>query len=210
MISNQVIQKTLDKIKIITGADLAVLGLNGAVIVRTFTDEDIDADRVSSFAASSNDEDDIGGYRLFKVREDSRDEFLLAVRKSGRDEKLIGAMARFQIETLLIAYKERFDRDNFFKSLLMDNMLMIDIFDRAKKLHIDTEAYRAVLIIDTENRRHSDVVEAVRTIFMNSSEDFVTAINRKDVIAIKRVDSASSYAQLENVASKIEDRKSVG
>ena len=41
-----------------------------------------------------------------------------------------------------MAYKERFDKDNFIKNLLLDNLLLVDIYNRAKKLHIDSEARR--------------------------------------------------------------------
>ena len=49
-------------------------------------------------------------------------------------------IASFQIQNLLVAYKERFDKDNFIKNLLLDNLLLVDIYNRAKKLHIDIEA----------------------------------------------------------------------
>ena len=32
----------------------------------------------------------------------------------------------------MIAYKERFDKDNFVKNLLLDNLLLVDIYNRAK------------------------------------------------------------------------------
>ena len=44
-------------------------------------------------------------------------------------------MVTFQIQGLLTAYKERFDKDNFIKNLLLDNLLLVDIYNRAKKLH---------------------------------------------------------------------------
>ena len=37
-----------------------------------------------------------------------------------------------QIQNLLVAYKERFDKDNFIKNLLLDNLLLVDIYNRAK------------------------------------------------------------------------------
>ena len=59
---------------------------------------------------------------------------------SSDDVYMVGKMAAFQVQTLLVAYKERFDKDNFIKNLLLDNLLLVDIYNRAKKLHIDTEA----------------------------------------------------------------------
>lgn len=203
MISNQLLQKTIDRIKAISGADIAVLNLNGEVAVRTYKDESIDKDTAVRFATSVLDEQAISGHRLFRVRSESRDEFILAVRENGSDVSVVGGLARYQIETLLEAYKERFDRDNFFKSLLMDNMLMIDIFDRARKLRIDIEAYRSVLIIELKDKRRSDMMEIVKNVFQGNGEDFVTAVNKNDVIAIKRVDAPDSYNQMDAAAKKI-------
>lgn len=59
----------------------------------------------------------------------------------------------FQIQNLLVAYKERFDKDNFIKNLLLDNLLLVDIYNRAKKLHIEIDVKRIVFIIETRRRR---------------------------------------------------------
>lgn len=45
---------------------------------------------------------------------------------------MVGKIAAFQIQNLLVAYKERFDKDNFIKNLLLDNLLLVDIYNRAK------------------------------------------------------------------------------
>ena len=203
MISNQLLQKTIDQIKAIAGMDISVLDPNGDVAVRTYKDETVDAATVAQFAQSVAEEQAINGHRLFKIKDEGRCEYVLAVRENGGDSAVVGGLARYQIEMLLQAYKERFDKDNFFKSLLMDNMLMIDIFDRARKLHLDIEAYRAVMVIELKDKRRNDIIEAVKSVFAGSSDDFVTAINKKDVITIKRVDSASAYEQLDSAAKKI-------
>ena len=66
---------------------------------------------------------------------------------------MIGKIASFQIQNLLVAYKERFDKDNFIKNLLLDNLLLVDIYNRAKKLHIDIEVRRVVLLLRQTGRR---------------------------------------------------------
>ena len=67
----------------------------------------------------------------------------------------LGKIAVFQIQNLLVAYKERFDKDNFIKNLLLDNLLLVDIYNRAKKLHIDTEVRRVIFIIETKHEKDS-------------------------------------------------------
>ena len=65
--------------------------------------------------------------------------------KGGSDDVyMVGKIAAFQVQNLLVAYKERFDKDNFVKNLLLDNLLLVDIYNRAKKLHIEVSAKRVV------------------------------------------------------------------
>ena len=89
-------------------------------------------------------------------------EYILVIGGSGEDVYMIGKMVAFQIQSLLVAYKERFDKDNFIKNLLLDNLLLVDIYSRAKKLHIPTDVSRVALIIESENSRDSNVLELMR------------------------------------------------
>ena len=74
---------------------------------------------------------------------------------------MLGKIAAFQVQSLLVAYKERFDKDNFIKNLLLDNLLLVDIYNRAKKLHIDTEAKRVIFIIETSHEKDSVALDNV-------------------------------------------------
>ena len=68
---------------------------------------------------------------------------------------MIGKLTTLQVQNLLVAYKERFDKDNFIKNLLLDNLLLVDIFNRAKKLHIETDCRRVVFILELANEREN-------------------------------------------------------
>lgn len=205
MLSNQILQKTVDKIRSITGMGLAIFDMSGKMMVRTSAEDVIETSKVISFAASGSSEAADETHRLFKIEDESRDVYILVVSDGSSEAEMVGRMAKYQIETFFAAYKERFDKDNFFKSLLMDNMLLIDIFDRAKKLHIDMEAFRAAMIIEIGDRRHAEVIEEVRNLFPRNSEDFVTAINKYDIIVIKKVNDMNSYEQLNAAAQRIQN-----
>ena len=84
---------------------------------------------------------------VFKVFDDHQLEYILLANGDSDDVYMVGKIASFQIQNLLVAYKERFDKDNFIKNLLLDNLLLVDIYNRAKKLHIDTEVRRVVFIV---------------------------------------------------------------
>ena len=93
---------------------------------------------------------------------------------------MVGKIAAFQIQNLLVAYKERFDKDNFIKNLLLDNLLLVDIYNRAKKLHIDTEVRRVIFIIETKHEKDTNALDNVRNLLGNRTRDFVTAVDEND------------------------------
>lgn len=118
---------------------------------------------------------------------------------------MVGKMASFQIQSLLVAYKERSDKDNFIKNLLLDNLLLVDIYNRAKKLHIDTDVKRCVFIIETKSEKDNNALETVRNIFSVKTHDFITAVDEKNIILVKEVKSTDTYEDLNKTASIIVD-----
>ena len=89
------------------------------------------------------------------------------------DTYMVGKLAAFQIQSLIVAYKERFDKDSFIKNLLLDNLLLVDIYNRAKKLHIEADVRRVVMYPESlsQEREHSSV-ESVKSLFGGKSKRF--------------------------------------
>ena len=98
----------------------------------------------------------VNGCQFFKVFDDHQLEYILLAYGDSEDVYMIGKIAAFQIQNLLVAYKERFDKDNFIKNLILDNLLLVDIYNRAKKLHIETEVRRVVFLV-AENETYEDL-----------------------------------------------------
>ena len=119
------------------------------------------------------------------------------------DVYMIGKIASFQIQNLLVAYKERFDKDNFIKNLLLDNLLLVDIYNRAKKLHIDIEVRRVVFIVETNREKDGNELEKIRGLFGGKSKDFVTAVDEKNIIVVKELSDNESYDDLKKTAEVI-------
>jgi carbohydrate diacid regulator len=118
---------------------------------------------------------------------------------------MVGKLAAFQIQNLLIAYKERFDKDNFIKNLLLDNLLLVDIYNRAKKLHIETKVRRVVFLIETKQEKDMNALETVRSLFAAKTKDFVTAVDEKNIILVKEVKNGETYDDLDKTANVILD-----
>ena len=117
MISNQILQSTIDGLKNITRKDLSVVEKEGKVIATTeenMIGRQIDA--IENFVGSQADSQLILGYQYFKVYDNGIPEYVIQVKGEDEDGYRIGKIAAFQIQSLLVAYKERYDKDNFIKT----------------------------------------------------------------------------------------------
>ena len=185
MISNQILQSTVEGLKGIARVDLCVMDTDGKEVAST-ADMGKCSGAAVEFAASPADSQEIQGYQYFKVYDEQQLEYILIAGGVGEDVYMIGKMAAFQLQSLLVAYKERFDKDNFIKNLLLDNLLLVDIYSRAKKLHIQTDIARAVLIVESGDGQDSNVLELTRE-HLGGGKDFVTAVDENNVIVVKEL-----------------------
>lgn len=205
MISNQILQTTIDGIKNISRVDLCVLGADGRPAARTYDEEPESIAAAVAFADSPAESQVINKRQYFKVMDDDNLEYVLIVKGNGEDVHMIGMMASFQIQNLLVAYKERFDKDNYIKNLLLDNLLRVDMYSRAEKLHIDTDVKRLVYIIETKREKDTNALEIVKTLYAQKTRDFITAVDEKSIILVKEVKGTESYAELDKTAEVIID-----
>lgn len=203
MISNQILQSTIEGLKNITKTDLGVLDVEGKVLVSTFTDSEVTQSEVANFAQSQADTQTIKNYHFFKVYDEHQLEYILIARGDEDECYLVGKMASFQLQGLLTAYKERFDKDNFIKNLLLDNLLLVDIYNRAKKLRINSDAQRVVFILEASPDRDQGSIENIKSLFGNKSGDFITAVDEKSIIVVKELAPGEGYAQANSIAASI-------
>lgn len=205
MISNQILQTNIEGLKGITRVDLCICDTEGKVLASTFTGAEEYESAILAFVDSPADSQVIQGYQFFKVFDDHQLEYILLTKGGSDDVYMVGKMAAFQVQNLLVAYKERFDKDNFIKNLLLDNLLLVDIYNRAKKLHIETNVKRIVFIIETQHEKDVNALETVRSLFSTKTKDFITAVDEKNIILVKEVKPGETYDDLEKTATSIVD-----
>ena len=205
MISNQVLQNTLEGLKEISRTEFCVIDTDGKVLASTFSDFEIQPADIQAFVESQADSQLVKGFQYFKVCDDYQLEYVLVAHGDDEDTYMVGKLAAFQIQSLLIAYKERFDKDNFIKNLLLDNLLLVDIYNRAKKLHIETDVKRIVFIIETKTEKDTNALETVRTLFSSKTKDFITAVDEKNIILVKEIKPSETYEDMRKTAKVIVD-----
>ena len=203
MISNQILQNTIEGLKGISRIDFCVLDTEGKALATTFEDTWNYESAVLSFVESPADSQVIQGCQFFKIFDEQQLEYVLLAGGESEDVYMLCKIAAFQVQSLLVAYKERFDKDNFIKNLLLDNLLLVDIYNRAKKLHIDTEAKRVIFIIETSHEKDSVALDNVRNLLGGKSRDFVTAVDEKNIIVVKELADKAGSRELEKMAKEM-------
>ena len=205
MISSQIIKTSIEELSTISKVDLAIWDLEGKEVSSTFETDDISPAVLSGFVESPADSQVIGEHHLLKVLDEEAVLYILDAKGRSEDTYMIGRIAVSQLQQLIIAYKERYDRNNFFQNLLLDNMLLVDIYNRAKKLHIEAAVPRAVFLVETDKEKDSTAKELLNGMFSSQVGDYITAVDESNVILDKALASEDGYERLEQIANTVTD-----
>ncbi len=101
-------------------------------------------------------------------------------------------------------YDEKYDRSNFVKNVILDNILPGDIYVKARELRFNNDATRVVLIIRNQGK-DSGVFDVLQNLFPDKNKDFVISINERDIALVKEVNEGIDSKDLEKLANSICD-----
>ena len=113
MISNQILQNTIEGLKSITRVDICVMDTEGKALATTINNAEEYEAAVLAFVESPADSQVLQGNQFFKVFDEHQLEYVILAKGDSDDVYMVGKIASFQIQNLLIAYKERYDKGNY-------------------------------------------------------------------------------------------------
>lgn len=200
MLSNQILRDTMDGLYNISKVAMYVYDVEGNVLTSNGTgtsqaQPSVIRDFVQSKAESMSSMD----WQYFKVFDEGIVEYVLALYGQEEGNYRLGKIAVLQLQGLLVAYRERFDRDNFIKNLLLDNMLLVDIYMRASKLHIENNVPRVVYLVESNNDSdtNANIMDIIRNLFPAKNKDFITAVDENNIILVKDLSDEESVKNKE-------------
>ena len=205
MLSNQIIQKSLDELKAVTKIDLEVYDLEGIRIAGTINRAKEESHIVDIFAQSVAQTQELENKWFMKIQDEDQDIYVLIAYGEEPYVYSVAKIAVNQLQALLVAYREKYDRNNFFQNLILDNLLLVDIYNRAKKLHLEVEAKRIVYLIETKIESESIVKELLRSLFSHHNGDFVTSVDEKNIVLIKSLHKEDVEGEIRQTGKTIVD-----
>ena len=205
MVSSQVIRGCIEQLQSITRIEFCVLDIAGNMVAQTEGAAAPNKALVTSFAQSAIDSQIVGNSYYLKVMDDEELAFILVAQGGFEYTFMIAKVAVGELENLIIAYKEKFDRNNFFQNLLLDNLLLVDIHNRSKKLHVANTVRRAIMIFEIETESQPIAAEMLSGLFTVQNGDYLTEVDENSVILIKALEDQEGYEKLEDVAKTAVD-----
>lgn len=205
MVSSQVIRGCLEQLRTITKTEFCLQDISGNPVVQTEGAVPPDRSMAAGFAGSAADSQIVGSSYFLKVMDDEELQFILTAQGSSEYTYMVARIAVSELENLIVAYKEKFDRNNFFQNLLLDNLLLVDIHNRSKKLHISNNVRRAILLFEMDAESEPIASEMLTGLFTVQNGDYLTEVDEQSVILIKSMEDQEGYEELEEVAKTAVD-----
>lgn len=206
MLSNQILHKAIQDMKDITGLECAVWDMKGVCLVMTNEKMMRLEKQVAALCTAGQAKAEAGekeGY--FFVLDEGEPVYVLGLSGKGPDIVMAGRMGASQLSNLLFAYKEKMDKNRFIQNLLLDNMLLVDVYNQAKKMKIPTELKRIVYVIEMKTEGENLILETLRGLYATGTRDFVTAVDEKHVILVKAMENTEGYREVHQTARVITD-----
>ena len=142
-------------------------------------------------------------YKAFGSR--PRSEHILFVEGTDEQAAKFAALLAVSLASIKQYYDEKYDRGNFVKNVIMDNILPGDIYLKARELRFNNDVNRVVLLIRISAHTDISAYDIVQNLFPDKNKDFVININETDIALVKEIRAGIDSKDLEKLARSIVD-----
>lgn len=204
MLSNHILQKSINTACKLTGEEIGVYTPEGQPIVAFFDADESLSSTIKAFSSSVAESQTAAGKSFIKVIEDGRVEYIL-VTTDGDSAQAICKLVSFQIKELSEAYREKFDKENFIKNLLLDNLLLVDIYNRAAKLDIPIKERRVVMLLRFDKKAVYEDISKVKEGITLRDGDYVVTLAEDNLVIVKHLKEKETDEYIECYSQEILD-----
>lgn len=130
-----------------------------------------------------------------------------AVFVEGTDESAskYSSILAISLSSIKQYYDEKYDRNNFVKNIILDNVLPGDISIKSRELHFNADVSRVVFLISIITSNDVSAYDVIQNLFPDKNKDFVFNITETDIVLVKEIKSSTDVKDLEKLAKSISD-----
>ena len=119
--------------------------------------------------------------------------------------RTVCAMSTVALNAAKSYYEEKHDRGSFIKDIISDNIMLGDIYIRAKELRVAADVPRGVFVVRSLRKGESVPTETIQSLFPDRQNDFVLSVGDGDVVLIRQMADGVGVKELNRIAASIEE-----
>lgn len=155
---------------------------------------------------AGNSEAFVRGQNTYKVfGADNNPEFLLFVEGTDPQAAKYADILAISFNSIKYYYDEKYDRKNFVKNVILDNILPGDVYIKSRELRFNNDVSRTVILIRTVSHNDVPVHDVIQNLFPDKNKDFVISISDSDIALVKETQQDIEMKDLENLSRSIVD-----
>ena len=208
--SNRMFQGVVYQMKDTIGRVIGVADETGIVVACSELSQiDNIRDGVQTERMANNRSFVRNGYTYKGFTNSKRNDFYVFVEGTDDMADKFATIVSISLQSLKQFHDEKFDRLNFIKNVVMDNIMPGDIYARAREMHFATDIPRVVLIIRVEQQKEMSTYDVVQNLFPDKQKDFVCDTSEYDTELIKELKKGIDSKDVEKLAASIVDTLNV-
>ncbi len=147
----------------------------------------------------------LNGYTYKSFGSRPKPEFAVFI--SGTDDEAVkfSNLLAVSLGSIKQYYDEKYDRSNFVKNVILDNILPGDIYLKARELRFNIDASRVCMLIKITNKSDVSAYDVIQNLFPDKTKDFIININETDIALVKEIRNDIEMKDLDKLASSIVD-----
>ena len=204
--ANRVFQSVIYQMKDAIDRVVGVVDETGAVIACSELNligevqEDFMAERVSGKDGFAR-----GGYSYQQFSSAKHNDYAVFVEGADETAAQFAAVLAISLQSIKQYHDEKFDKANFIKNVVLDNILPGDIYAKARELHFATDVSRVVFIVRVVSGGDISAYDVVSSLFPDKQKDFVFNISETDTVLVKEIRKGIDRSDMEKLAASIVD-----
>lgn len=204
--SNRLFQGVVHQMKDVVGRTIGVADETGTIVSCTELGRigDVLTSGVAE-AFSSTSSITVNGYTYRSFGSPIQPEYTVFVEGNDSLAEKYASILAVSLSSIKQYYDEKYDRGNFIKNVMLDNILPGDIYLKARELHFNNEAIRVVFLVRLAEPCEAAVFDMIQSLFPDKTKDFVININENDLVIIKDISASVEVKDLEKLARSVVD-----
>ena len=124
----------------------------------------------------------MNGYTYKSFGNRPRPEYAVFVEGNDEVAQKYAMLLAISLSSIKQYHDEKYDRGNFIKNVILDNILPGDIYHKARELRFNSEAPRVCMLIRVTSKSDVSAYDVIQSLFPDRSKDFIININDKITI----------------------------